>query len=297
MRRGALALGVSALLSVGSVAVLAYPGPTLGIDFTGGVQMVLQSPAPVPLAELRAAISTLVPGDAGLQAFGDARDVLIRVQGEAGQATVAAVEAAAAQVAPQAHFAQIDMVGPTVSGELAVTGLLALGLAVLAMLGYIWVRFDGHFAVGAIAVLFLDVTKTFGLIALMGWEVNLTTIIALLTLIGYSVNDKVVVYDRIREILAEGGGRPLADVIDQSLNQVLARCIFTSGTTLLAIVPMAIWGGPAVAGFALPLIAGVVIATASSLFVAGPVLNWLARGKHAAAAPLAAPNAHGAQAM
>ena len=297
MRRGSLALGVSALLSVGSVAVLAYPGPTLGIDFTGGVQMVLQSPAPVPLAELRAAISTLVPGDAGLQAFGDARDVLIRVQGEAGQATVAAVEAAAAQVAPQAHFAQIDMVGPTVSGELAVTGLLALGLAVLAMLGYIWVRFDGHFAVGAIAVLFLDVTKTFGLIALMGWEVNLTAIIALLTLIGYSVNDKVVVYDRIREILAEGGSRPLADVIDQSLNQVLARCIFTSGTTLLAIVPMAIWGGPAVAGFALPLIAGVVIATASSLFVAGPVLNWLARGKHAAAAPLAAPNAHGAQAM
>jgi SecD/SecF fusion protein len=131
----------------------------------------------------------------------------------------------------------------------------------------------------------------------MGWEVNLTAIVALLTLIGYSVNDKVVVYDRIREILAEGGGRPLADVIDQSLNQVLARCIFTSGTTLLAIVPMAIWGGPAVAGFALPLIAGVVIATASSLFVAGPVLNWLARGKHAAAAPLAAPNAHGAQAM
>ncbi len=177
---------------------------------------------------------------------------------------------------PMRVFAQIDLVGPTVSGELASTGLLALGLAVLAMLAYIWVRFEWHFAAGAIAVLFLDVTKTFGVIALMGWEVNLTTIVALLTLIGYSVNDKVVVYDRIRENLAAGDA-PLAEVIDRSLNQVLARCIFTSGTTLAAILPMAIWGGPAVAGFAWPMIAGVTIATASSLFVAGPVLAWLAQ--------------------
>ena len=182
-----------------------------------------------------------------------------------------------------AVFNQIDLVGPTISGELATTGLLALGLAVLAMLAYIWVRFEWYFAAGAIAVLFLDVTKTFGVIALMGWEVNLTTIVALLTLIGYSVNDKVVVYDRIREHLAGGSEEPLADVIDRSLNQVLARCIFTSGTTLAAIVPMAIWGGPAVSGFAWPMIAGVTIATASSLFVAGPVLAWLAQRKKVAA--------------
>ena len=136
---------------------------------------------------------------------------------------------------------------------------------------------------GAIVVLFLDVTKTFGVIAVTGWEVNLTTIVALLTLIGYSVNDKVVVYDRIREHLRAGGNEPLADVIDRSLNQVLARCIFTSGTTLAALLPMAIWGGPAVAGFAWPMIAGVVIATGSSLFVSGPVLAWLAARDPAAA--------------
>ena len=166
---------------------------------------------------------------------------------------------------------------PTISGELATTGLIALSLAVLAMLAYIWVRFEWHFAAGAIAVLFLDITKTFGVIAVTGWEVNLTTIVALLTLIGYSVNDKVVVYDRIREHLRGGGAdEPLSDVIDRSLNQVLARCIFTSGTTLAALLPMAIWGGPAVAGFAWPMIAGVVIATGSSLFVSGPVLAWLA---------------------
>ncbi len=199
------------------------------------------------------------------------------MQGEAGQATVAAVRTAAAQAVPGAVFDQIDLVGPTISGELATTGLIALSLAVLAMLAYIWVRFEWHFAAGAIAVLFLDVTKTFGVIALIGWEVNLTTIVALLTLIGYSVNDKVVVYDRIREHLRGGSAdEPLADVIDRSLNQVLARCIFTSGTTLAALLPMAIWGGPAVAGFAWPMIAGVIIATASSLFVSGPVLAWLA---------------------
>ncbi|WP_138935052.1 protein translocase subunit SecD [Roseovarius arcticus] len=285
MRRGRLALAVSAVLSLGSLGLLVMPGPNLGIDFTGGVQMVLRSDAPVPLSELRAAIAQQVPGDASLQAFGDPNEALIRVQGEVGQTTVAAVERAATDVIPGAVFNQIDLVGPTISGELATTGLLALGLAVLAMLAYIWVRFEWHFAAGAIAVLFLDVTKTFGVIALMGWEVNLTTIIALLTLIGYSVNDKVVVYDRIREHLAEGGDVPLADVIDRSLNQVLARCIFTSGTTLAAIVPMAIWGGPAVSGFAWPMIAGVTIATASSLFVAGPVLLWLAQRNKVAIMP------------
>ncbi|WP_322892158.1 MULTISPECIES: protein translocase subunit SecD [unclassified Yoonia] len=276
MRRGRLALAVSAMLSIGAVTALVVPGPNLGIDFTGGVQMVLRSDTAVPLADLRAAIAANVPGDASLQAFGDPKEALIRVQGEAGQATVAAVEAAAAQAVPGAVFDQIDLVGPTISGELATTGLIALSLAVMAMLAYIWVRFEWHFAAGAIVVLFLDITKTFGIIALAGWEVNLTTIVALLTLIGYSVNDKVVVYDRIREHLRADTGAPLAEVIDRSLNQVLARCIFTSGTTLAALLPMAIWGGPAVAGFAWPMITGVVIATASSLFVAGPVLAWLA---------------------
>ncbi|WP_257898246.1 protein translocase subunit SecD [Roseovarius mucosus] len=288
MRRGRLALAVSVALSLGSVAVLVVPGPNLGIDFTGGVQMVLRSDAPVPLAELRAAIAAGVPGDASLQAFGDPNEALIRVQGEAGQTTVAAVEAAAAQAVPGAIFNQIDLVGPTISGELATTGLIALSLAVLAMLAYIWVRFEWHFAAGAIAVLFLDITKTLGVIAVTGWEVNLTTIVALLTLIGYSVNDKVVVYDRIREHLrGSGTDEPLSDVIDRSLNQVLARCIFTSGTTLAALLPMAIWGGPAVAGFAWPMIAGVVIATGSSLFVSGPVLAWLAARSPAAMSNIA----------
>ena len=276
MRQGHRALALSALLSLGAIAALVMPGPNLGIDFTGGVQMVLQAPAPVPLAEMRAALAATVPGDTSLQAFADPAQVLLRIQGDAGTGTVAAVEQAASAVMPDAVFAQTDLVGPSFSADLAWAGALALSLAVLAMLIYIWLRFEWHFALGAIVVLFLDVTKTFGLIALMGWEVNLTTIVALLTLIGYSVNDKVVVYDRIRETLREEGDVPLGPVIDRSLNQVLGRCLFTSCTTIAALVPMAIWGGPAVAGFAAPMIAGVIIATVSSLFVAGPGLVWLA---------------------
>ncbi|MDX5403385.1 MAG: protein translocase subunit SecF, partial [Rhodobacterales bacterium] len=286
MRQGRMALAVSAALSLGAMGALFMPGPTLGIDFTGGVQMVLDAPTPVPLAEMRTALDAALPGDVSLQAFADPTQVLLRVQGEAGTETVQAVEQAAASVVPGIAFPQIDLVGPSFSADLAWAGALALSLAVLAMLAYIWLRFEWHFALGAIAVLFLDVTKTFGLIALMGWEVNLTTIVALLTLIGYSVNDKVVVYDRIREHLTDSGDQSLPRVIDRSLNQVLGRCIFTSGTTIAALLPMAIWGGPAVAGFAAPMIAGVVIATASSLFVAGPVLAWLARHGLAKPAPL-----------
>ena len=153
MRRSGLALATSAVLSLAAVGALVLPGPNLGIDFTGGVQMVLRSDTPVPLAGLRAAIAAGVPGDASLQAFGDPTEALIRVQGEAGQATVAAVETVAAQAVPGAVFDQIDLVGPTISGELAATGLIALSFAVLAMLVYIWLRFEWHFAAGAIAVL------------------------------------------------------------------------------------------------------------------------------------------------
>ena len=144
------------------------------------------------------------------------------------------------------------------------------------MLVYIWLRFEWHFATAALVVLALDVTKTLGVVALMGWEANLATVVALLTLIGYSVNDKVVVFDRVRENLRRVHGDGFAALVDRSLNQVLARCIATSATTLAALLPMALWGGPAVADFAGPLIVGVVIATGSSLLVAGPLLVWLA---------------------
>lgn len=275
LQHGRLALAGSAVLSILALAALAWPGPHWGIDFTGGVQMTISAAQPLPLGELRAAISGF--GDATLQTFGGPTEVLLRLQGDASQATVTALESALRGVVPDLAFDQIDLVGPTIGAELAWTGALALSAAVLAMLVYIWLRFEWHFAASSIVVLGLDVTKTLGIIAAFGWEVNLTTIVALLTLIGYSVNDKVVVFDRVRENLSRVQKSGFPAVVDRSLNQVLARCIFTSGTTLAALIPMAIWGGPTVAGFALPMIAGVVIATASSIFVAGPLLVWMAR--------------------
>jgi SecD/SecF fusion protein len=275
LRHGRLALAGSALLSTLAIGALVWPGPHWGIDFTGGVQMTLSSTQPIPLEELRAASAGF--GDATLQTFGGPTEVLLRLQGDATQATVTALESTLRAVVPDVTFDQIDLVGPTIGGELAWTGALALSAAVLAMLFYIWPRFEWHFAASSIVVLALDVTKTFGVIAALGWEVNLTTIVALLTLIGYSVNDKVVVFDRVRENLTRVQKAGFEAVVDRSLNQVLARCIFTSGTTLAALIPMAIWGGPTVASFALPMIAGVVIATASSIFVAGPLLVWMAQ--------------------
>ena len=168
-----------------------------------------------------------------------------------------------------------EVVGPKVSGELATAGVLAVIFASLAMLVYIWVRFEWPFAVGAIATLILDVTKTVGFFALTGLDFNLTAIAALLTLVGYSVNDKVVVYDRMRENMRLYKAMPFRDLINLSINETLARSLYTSATAFLAMVPMAIWGGSAVESFAVPMVFGIFIAASSSVFIAAPILLFL----------------------
>ena len=167
------------------------------------------------------------------------------------------------------------MVGARVSGELATAGVLAVVLAGLAMMVYIWWRFEWPFAVGAIATLVLDITKTIGFFALTGIDFNLTAIAALLTLIGYSVNDKVVVYDRMRENLRLHRTLSLREMIDLSINQTLTRSLYTSATAFLAMLPLAIWGGSAVESFAVPMVFGIVVAASSSVFIAAPILLFL----------------------
>jgi SecD/SecF fusion protein len=212
--------------------------------------------------------------------------VLVRVERQPGgeEAQTAAVDllrTALAELAPESTIEATTVVGPKISGELAEAGILAVGAAVLAMLVYIWWRFEWYFAIGAIATLVLDVTKTVGFFALTGLEFNLTAVAALLTIFGYSVNDKVVVYDRMRENLRRDPAMPLRNVVDKSINESLSRCIFTSATAFLAVLPMALQGGPAVASFAIPMAFGVVIATSSSIFIAAPILlllgDWHAR--------------------
>ena len=176
---------------------------------------------------------------------------------------------------PSAKIERTEVVGPKVSGELATAGLTSVILASLAMLVYIWVRFDWPFAVGAIATLILDVTKTIGFFALTGLDFNLTAIAAMLTLVGYSVNDKVVVYDRMRENMRLYKTMPFRDLINLSINETLARSIYTSATAFLAMLPMAIWGGSAVESFAVSMVFGIFIAAPILLFLG----DWRSRRK------------------
>jgi len=206
--------------------------------------------------------------------------MLVRVERQPGgeEAQTAAVEhlkAEVAQIDPSAKVERTEVVGPKVSGELAMAGVLSVVLASLAMLAYIWWRFEWPFAVGAIATLVLDVTKTIGFFALTGLDFNLTAIAALLTLVGYSVNDKVVVYDRMRENMRLYKSMPLRELIDLSINETLGRSLYTSSTAFLAMLPMAIWGGSAVESFAVPMVFGIFVAASSSVFIAAPILLFL----------------------
>lgn len=294
MRARFFGIGLSAVLSIASIALFVSPGLNYGVDFRGGIQMEVTTPAPVDLATLRHGLDGLGLGEVTLQEFGDATRTLVRVERQPGDeaaqtAAATKLKAEIGRLEPGAEIVRTEIVGPKVSGELATAGFLSVTLAALAMLAYIWVRFEWPFAVGAIATLVLDVTKTVGFFALTGLDFNLTAIAALLTLVGNSVNDKVVVYDRMRENMRLYKAMPLREIIDLSINETLARSLFTSATAFLALLPMAIWGGSAVESFAVPMIFGIVVAASSSVFIAAPILLFLGdwRSRRAASAKAA----------
>lgn len=283
-------IGISIVLSIASIVLVFKPGLNYGIDFTGGSQITtITKQETIDLGTLRTKLSNLQLGEVTLQNVGNEGGVLIRLQQQEGSegaqnAAVEKIKEAVQELYADAAFPNIELVGPKVSGELARSGLIAVVLASLAMGAYIWWRFEWFFAVGAIITLVLDTTKMVGFFVLFQLDFNLTAIAALLTIVGYSVNDKVVVYDRMRENLRLYKKKPLREIIDMSINQVLVRCIFTSLTTVLAMLPMAIWGGAAVHNFSVPMVVGVVIATSSSIFIAAPILlflgNWWERHGH-----------------
>jgi SecD/SecF fusion protein len=282
MRGRYIAIATSAIISTSSIVLFFTPGLNYGIDFVGGIQVEATSKAPIDLAVLRKKMEDLNLGEVALQEFGQGTSVLVRVQrqpgGEAVQtAALQEIRNGVAEVIPDASFERTEVVGPTVSTELARSGFLAVGLGMLAILIYIWWRFEWHFAVGAIVTLVLDITKMIGFFSLMQIDFNLTAIAAVLTLIGYSVNDKVVVYDRMRENLRKYKTMPFSDLIDLSINQVIMRCIFTSLAVAASLLPMAIWGGDTVKPFAWPMLFGVVVATTSSIYIGGPILLFLSR--------------------
>jgi SecD/SecF fusion protein len=288
-------IAFSVFLSLASIALLVKPGLNLGVDFRGGLQMEVATST--PLSTLRSNLETLQLGEISLQEFGGASRVLVRAERQPGgeEAQTVAMQkmrGAIQKLDTGAKIERVEVVGPKVSGELAQAGIVAVVLASLAMLIYIWVRFEWPFAIGAIATLILDVTKTLGFFALTGLEFNLTAIAAVLTLIGYSVNDKVVVYDRMRENMRLFKKMPLRELIDRSINETLARSLYTSVTAFLAMLPMAVWGGSAVESFAIPMVFGIAIAASSSVFIAAPILLFLGdwRSRRRSAAPSAEPS-------
>ncbi|MBW9112066.1 protein translocase subunit SecD [Rhizobium cauense] len=271
---------VSALLSIASVVLFIHPGLNYGVDFRGGIQMSVKTAEASDLGRFREGLNSLGLGEVSLQSYGDNNTMAVRAQRQDGgeEAQTAAVEKLKAEIIkidPSATVTGTDVIGPKVSGELAWAGILSVVIASLAMLFYIWYRFEWPFAVGAIVTLILDVTKAIGFFALTGLDFNLTAIAAILTLVGYSVNDKVVVYDRMRENMRLYKSMPLRELIDRSINETLARSLYTNATAFLALLPMAIWGGSAVESFAVPMVFGILVAGASSVFIAAPILLFL----------------------
>jgi preprotein translocase subunit SecF len=267
---------VSAVLSTLSVLLFFYPGLNLGVDFRGGIAVELRGAQPLQTEVIRRAFAPFDSGDLRVQAFGSPREVLVRF-GNQKQIENAqrVITARIAEALPNVEIRRIDVVGATVSSELFRNGLLATALALAAVLLYIWFRFEWQFGVALVATLILDITKTIGFYGVTRFEFDLNSVAALLTLIGYSVTDKVVVYDRIRENLAKFRTMPLRALIDLSINQTLGRTVNTSLTVILSILPLALIGGEVMRGFSLAIIFGIIIGTSSSIFIASPILLFL----------------------
>ncbi|MEM6547162.1 MAG: protein translocase subunit SecD [Pseudomonadota bacterium] len=265
---------VTALLLTGFI------GLNFGIDFRGGTMVEIQTQEPADLGEIRDLVGGMELGDVAVQEFGSDRDVLIRVEEQAGdgdqQNRVAGEIAQTLQAEiPGAEIRRVEVVGPKVSGELLQAGILAIALAVGAVLFYIWIRFEWQFGLGAVLALVHDVALTIGVFSLLGIEFNLAIIAALLTIVGYSLNDTVVVFDRVRENLRKYKKMELVDLLNQSINETLSRTLMTSVTTLVALVAMFLLGPAVIQGFTFAMIWGVVIGTYSSIFVAAALLLWL----------------------
>ena len=273
-----IALALSACLLLGSFGLLSGKGLNLGIDFLGGILMEVKTKGPADIGALRSKIGSLGLGEVSIQEFGAPDDVLIRVQRqECGdkQQQRAVKLISDAIVDDVVEFRRTETVGPTVGNELKQSAILAILMSIGAILLYVWFRFEWQFGLGAIIALTHDVITTLGLFALLNLEFNLASVAALLTIAGYSINDTVVIYDRVRENMRKYKKMPLTELFNKSVNETLARTVMTSVTTLLALTALLVFGGEVIRGFSIALIWGVLIGTYSSVALAVPMLLYL----------------------
>jgi preprotein translocase subunit SecF len=274
---------LSAILSILAVLAFYHYGLNLGIDFKGGTIIEVQSKTPkVDIAGMRTTLEKLDLGEVQLQQFGD-NEVLIRVAqqpgGDAAQQVV--VTKVRAALGDGVEYRRVEVVGPRVSAELLGYGIVGLGLAIIAILIYLWFRFEWQFALGATIANLHDIVLTIGFMAVTQIDFDLTSVAALLTILGYSLNDTVVIYDRIRELLRKYKRLPMKELLNEGVNQTLSRSVITHITVTLALVALLIWGGRAIHGFAAVMTFGVVlVGTYTSVFIAAPMLMYLGVGAH-----------------
>lgn len=270
---------VSSVLIIGSLVAFLMQGLNFGIDFKGGILVEISSSEPVDIGNLRGRMQTLELGEVQIQQFGTPTDVLIRVAEADGAVSterdLSAVDAIRQDLEGEFEIRRVEIVGPQVSRELIQTGLLAVVAAISSMLIYIWFRFEWQFSVGAVMALVHDVILTIGVFSLLQLDFNLSILAAILTIVGYSMNDTVVVYDRVRENLRKYKKMDISELLDIAINQTLSRTVMTSVTTLLALIALYTLGGEVIRGFTFAMIWGVLVGTYSSIFIAVPLLIQL----------------------
>lgn len=285
-RYARVTFGASVVMVIASIVIWLTIGLNFGIDFRGGTSIRTEAVQPIDDGQYRRAVEALEIGEVSVtQVFDpnfrpDQNVALIRIQAQDGAESVPVevinqVEAALAEIDPSIQFTSVDSVGPKVSGELVQTAILAVIAALAGILFYIWLRFEWQFSVGAVAALFHDVIITIGLFSLLQIRFDLATIAALLTIVGYSINDTVVIFDRLRENLRKFKKMALQEVMNRTVNETLSRTLMTSGTTLIALIALLIFGGDVIRGFVFAITWGVIIGTYSSVYVAKNVVLML----------------------
>tara|TARA_Y100000591_G_C21780767_1_gene670890 strand:+ start:244 stop:1149 length:906 start_codon:yes stop_codon:yes gene_type:complete len=267
---------ISIILFCLSIILIYFKGLNYGIDFKGGTLIELRTETSISASSIRESLNSMNLGDVNVKNFGKKGDYLIKVEQKNTNNNYLIPEikkTLSSNLSSDVDFRRVENVGPKVSSELLKSSVIAISLALVAMLFYIWIRFEWQFSLGSIVALFHDVMITLGIFSLLSLEINLSIIAAVLTIVGYSMNDTVVIYDRIRENLYKYNKVSINEIANLSINETLARTIITSITTLLALFSIYILGGEILRGFSFAMILGVIIGTYSSIFVASPILK------------------------
>ena len=266
---------ISLSLVIISILLLFFKGLNFGVDFKGGTLIELRAnDKKINVTTLRYAFGNMTLGDFNVKKFGNESDFLIKIEKKDTSANAIEIikKELTSSIGGSFNFRRVENVGPKVSAELLKSGVIAIALSLAAMLFYIWIRFEWQFSLGAILALFHDVIITLGLFSLFSLEINLSIVAAILTIVGYSMNDTVVIYDRVRENLRKFSDIKIFELTNISINETLSRTIITSVTTLLALVSIYLFGGEILKGFSLAMIMGVVFGTYSSIYIANPIL-------------------------